>query len=995
MKTKLLLFLSVFGFAFLNAQNNGVHYSTDPHEVRFIKNAKINDDLTKQAQLRQGEPWQNFRAQHGIWNVKFNEASAMPHRAFGQPIQGVGSNELETAQNFIEQNLNGFGVNEIDLEFSAINSNAKHSWVNFKQTYEGLDVLWSRLVVKVTPDQKVIMFGADVYTDIEIATLPGLSHSEALAGATAGLENITFESINPELSILPIEQNGDVLFHLVYTGEIHTLDQFEMPAHYFTIVDANSGEVLYRQNKVRSCGPGCSHDSEEELVVVNAHVTGTGFLEDPSNPSETLNMPNVEISINGTTFNADPMGNLFTNENGPIDATVTLQGLYSRVVNDISNQTPSLSVTLLEGDNEVSFDADANINEISAYHSVNAIHDYMKTILPSFTGMDFQLTTNVDINQQTCNAFYDGSSINFYVDLADGTCVALSKIADVVYHEYGHGINDNFYDELNSNFQNGGMNEGYADVWAFAPNIDPILGDGLNPQDPDDFVRRYDVEPKVYPEDLVGQVHADGEIIAGAWWDLYEDLGNDMDATMEIFALAYPGLQAATPNGNEGQAYFDVLVDALQADDDDGDLSNGTPNSNAITMAFAEHGITLISNAELTHDDLLFATVDEGILIEASLNIDADFIEFLQAARLYYKINNAADWTVVDMTNVGGDDYEATIPAQPLGTVVQYYLTAVDINGIEASTLPIAANKPTNENIPYFIMVGFEEQASHDSDFNSDWGDWETGLPTDNATTGMWEENVPIGSDNGTVAPDEQNTPGGELCFLTGQSGSPGDAIGANDVDAGTTTLVSPVIDVSGMTNPAFSYYRWYTNSPPSGANPGADWWQGFVSDDGGNTWIELDVTTQSDASWRRYAFRVQDYVDITDEFRMKFHVSDSIRPGQNLDGGSLVEGAMDDIVLWDNATGIGIDETSLDAEVAIYPNPVQDVLVVDLTIDQVEGLNVEILNSLGQIVERRNFGNISGFRKIELNVSDLSSGQYQLRFISGNKTLTRPFNKR
>ena len=994
MKSKLLLFIGLFGLMSLNAQNNGLHLSIDPYEVRFVKDAKITPDLNKQALLRQSLAWQNFRAENGAWNVKFNEASALPHRAFGQPIQGNGSSEYETALNFIDDYLQDFGLNELDLVYTNSFSNTKHSWVNFSQKYEGLDVLWSRMVVKVTPDQKVIMFGCDVYTDINISTEAMIDPASALNIAKADFSETTYSYIEPELAILPIEENGDFVFHLVYTGEVHIEDQFEMPYHYYTIIDANNGEILYRQNKVHACGPGCSHEGEN-IVAVNAQVTGTGYLDDPSNALQELNMPNIEIEINGTTYNADASGNLVTAENGPIDATVRLEGLYSRVVNDITNQTPSISTTLMEGDNAISFDMDANVNEISAYHSVNVIHDYMKSILPSFTGMDIQLTTNVDIDQQTCNAFYDGSSINFYVDLDDGTCVALSKVADVVYHEYGHGINNTFYQNLGSNFQNGGMNEGYADVWAFAPNEDPILGDGLNPMDDSDFVRRYDVEPKVYPEDLVGQVHADGEIIAGAWWDLYEDLGNDMDATMDLFALAYPGLQANTFNGNEGQAYFDVLVDALQADDDDGDLSNGTPNSNAITSAFAEHGITLISNAQLTHDDLLSAPVDEGIVIEASLNIDADFIEFLQSARLYYKINDAADWTQVDMDNVGGDDYEATIPAQPLGTVIQYYVTAIDINDIEASTLPIAANKLDNPNIPFFILVGFEEQEVHDSDSNSDWGDWQTGLPSDNATTGIWEENVPVGSENGTVAPDEQNTPGGELCFLTGQSNGPGDAIGANDVDDGTTTLVSPVIDVSDMTNPTFTYYRWYTNSPPSGANPDADWWQGFISDDGGDNWVELDVTKQSDASWRRYAFRVTDYVDITDEFMMKFHVSDSIRPGQNLDGGSLVEGALDDIVMWDNATGIGIDETVLDADVSIYPNPAIDVLTIDINIENAERLNLEIINSLGQIVERRNFANVVGFRKIEINVNDLSSGQYQLRLLSGNKSLSRSFNKR
>ena len=47
-----------------------------------------------------------------------------------------------------------------------------------------------------------------------------------------------------------------------------------------------------------------------------------------------------------------------------------------------------------------------------------------------------------------------------------GGCNSMAQIGDVVYHEYGHGINDKFYQSLGGSFNNGGMGEGYADIWA-------------------------------------------------------------------------------------------------------------------------------------------------------------------------------------------------------------------------------------------------------------------------------------------------------------------------------------------------------------------------------------------------------------------------------------------------------------------------------------------------------------------------------------------------
>jgi hypothetical protein len=84
--------------------------------------------------------------------------------------------------------------------------------------------------------------------------------------------------------------------------------------------------------------------------------------------------------------------------------------------------------------------------------------------------------------------------------------------------------------------------------------LNPVLGQGFFLDDANSSVRRYDQGPKVYPVDITGQVHNDGEIICGAWWDTYLLLGNDMTTTLELFSAAFPGLQADVANGNEGQA---------------------------------------------------------------------------------------------------------------------------------------------------------------------------------------------------------------------------------------------------------------------------------------------------------------------------------------------------------------------------------------------------------------------------------------------------------
>jgi hypothetical protein len=70
-------------------------------------------------------------------------------------------------------------------------------------------------------------------------------------------------------------------------------------------------------------------------------------------------------------------------------------------------------------------------------------------------------------------------------------------------------------------------------------------------------------------------------------------------------------------------------------------------------------------------------------------------------------------------------------------------------------------------------------------------------------------------------------------------------------------------------------------------------------------------------------AFRVADVVELTPEFRMRFIASDSLRLGDYLDGGSLVEAAVDDIILYDLAVPQSVsepDEAGITA--LVMPNP-------------------------------------------------------------------------
>jgi hypothetical protein len=681
----------------------------------------------------------------------------------------------------------------------------------------------------------------------------------------------------------------------------------------------------------------------------------------------------MRINVGGTNYYTDDTGYVGLSNTSPVTGTAYLEGLWVDV--RTAGTTPSWTVSLNPGANNLTADNNSDIKQRTVFHSVNVVHDYMKSKFPTFTGMDNALPANVDL-AGTCNAFYDGSSINFYA--AGGGCNATSLVADVCYHEYGHGINDKFYQSIGASWDNGAMGEGYADLWGMGITGSDTLGIGFFQNNPTGFVREYAVDKKVYPQDLVGEVHADGEIICGAWWDTYKNMGN-LQQMMDLLAETY--YSGVTDfDGNEGTLFPAILLEALTADDNDGNLQNGTPNYCAIASGFAIHGITLTGVASITHSELL---VNSAL---APITVDA-VVQGLGSGSIvkgYYRVGGSGPWNLFAMNNTAGNNYQGSIPPQPEGVIVEYYMGIEDNCGTFLGVMPQAANDTIAPNIPYYILIGFTELLYED--FDTNFGNWLTGLPSDNNTTGTWIIDIPVPSYVGTalVQTDDDFTPGGLFCALTGNASSPSDGAGTNDVDGGATTLQTPAYDLSSYTNPAFTFHRWYSND--QGATPGTDFWQVYISGDGIN-YVPVENTKVADHSWRRFAFKVLDYITPTSTVTLRFVAEDA-------NSGSLIEAAVDDLKLWD-ALSTGISEAPELGEVNVYPNPAGEEFYVGIQLSEAENVNVSVLNSLGQVVFNQSIEAVPGLNEVTVSTDGFASGMYQVRVISGTSATVKKITVR
>ncbi len=245
-----------------------------------------------------------------------------------------------------------------------------------------------------------------------------------------------------------------------------------------------------------------------------------------------------------------------------------------------------------------------------------------------------------------------------------------------------------------------------------------------------------------------------------------------------------------------------------------------------------------------------------------------------------FHVDTGSGFQQIALIPDSADSFIATFPAtMECPTSVEYFVS-FDLQSGTTVTAPSGASST-------FIALAADEVDLDDLyDFETSIG-FSAGAPGDDATTGVWVRVDPVGTD---AQPEDDNTANGTLAWITGQ-GAPGGALGANDIDGGTTSLVSNQIDLSTTELATISYARWYSNN--TGNAPNADVFEVFVSDDDGQSYVLVETVGPAGAGtsggWIETGFNVGDFVDLTSTVRVKFVASD-------LGDGSIVEAGIDDV---------------------------------------------------------------------------------------------------
>jgi MYXO-CTERM domain-containing protein len=417
--------------------------------------------------------------------------------------------------------------------------------------------------------------------------------------------------------------------------------------------------------------------------------------------------------------------------------------------------------------------------QLDAFIYANQVKQFAKARLdPTLAYLDQQLSVNVNETSGSCNAYSTGDDLHFFPQ-TPGLCENTGRMADVVYHEFGHSLHRHSIIPGVGQFD-GGMSEGVADTLAVSMLGDPGFARGFRFDDAP--LRQLNpLDKKVWPRDADGEVHDDGEIYGETMWDLRANLethlGNEAGFA-QFLQIYYSTVQRAVDIPS-------CFAEALVADDDDGDLANGTPHDCDIIAAFAAHGLFdpgIIGGVAAPVRNGFVITVDPPPQAVASCHAPS-----VVSGEVRWRLRGSQSEQVPLALTDG--TLAATIPTQPDGSVVEYAVRLALSSGAVQSF-------PDNLADPFYQFYVGKVTPIWCADFETGAEGW-----THDTTPGdqdRWEIAAPSGQGGG---PRAAYAGASVLGIALTRGGS--------YAARATTRALSPMIDLHGNIDVHLQYYRW------------------------------------------------------------------------------------------------------------------------------------------------------------------------------------------
>jgi hypothetical protein len=709
------LLLSTAAFAMVGGEPDRL---APGERIHRIAHSGAQDRLDAQAS------WQDFLARRGgTWSALWDEATGTPVRFWGtgwavdadQLATDAGAFRLGAALLAEEHALLG-DLDLADLSPRAVDRGQGITTVTWARTWRGLPVEQARVSLRFKHGRFVMgqfesLPGIDDTLRDEI---PDVDPKEAFATAVDAMGWVPAQATQvnaPSPVVYPIASAVSVEYRLAWKLE---LSSQTTPSRRFVWVDAHTGEMLAFREQVR---------------FLSAEVAAQHDDRYPGNGTTTSPMAHAQLEIDGLEATADGDGVFTTDATG--SAVWTAGSRYFRLLTADGESPAQFGDTLTEDGQTLLAVADDDLDAVKLRRvlaqldtsvAAHRARDRALAINPYFGWAGQRVDATVNSTEMTCNAWFDGD-INFVVQ-ADG-CNNTGRVMDVVAHEYGHGFHA--YSIVNgAGSFDGALSEGMGDYMAATISGDPATARGFFVGS-DQPLRDIEIN-RVWPDDI-GEIHQTGRIVAGALWDARKALVAVLGEEAGI-AHADQLFWAVASRASDIPTSY---VEALLADDDNGDLGDGTPNKCLIDDTFGMHGLGPAAAADglfaIDHAPPVGARADQQIGLTARVTLSRPECSAGEVSEvLVHWSRGDEEPSTVRMDAQDLDSFALDLPGVEAGTEVRYALEVIDANGQIAGRLPQGSITD-----PWYAVFVGDADVIFESDFEDDDGGFTHELLVGNA----------------------------------------------------------------------------------------------------------------------------------------------------------------------------------------------------------------------------------------------------------------------
>jgi len=724
--------------------------------------------------------WMALAATGGHWQAAWDPATGVPRQIWGSLAAPRANDDAAVAEQIARAMLAAHvdllapGASASDFQLVSNTSDGKIRSVGFFQYAGGRRVVGGQVSFWFQNDRLFVMT-SEALPHVTVATTYARMANLATR-ATATLRAAV------ALPAAPVVANGDdVIVPLVADGGVlgyrlaspYTIDG-GADGKYLAFVDPASAGVIAVQQ-------------------LNDYATGTveylGTNRYPGRGRVPYPAPRAHVSVANLGETTDDAGTVTWDGTAQVTVATSTEGDLVGIadsVNPIGTGNFALDPSgMLVWDASAVVETDAQVN---AYINASQAKAFVRAnVDPAMTTLDDQIKVNVNIAQD-CNAFFDGAALNFFHRTT--MCENTALIQDVVYHEYGHRVHSAEVIQ-GVGAVDGAMGEGVADTLAVNITGDSGMGRGffftdaaLRELDPPDKEWRWPID--------IGEIHHTGMIIGGTYWDLRKALIAELGQTAGealVLKLYVGALRRSVDIPTS-------LIATLAADDDDGDITNGTPHECEIRAAYGLHGLRTVSgsvDAPGQIDDDTVTSVPLAITVGGLSSRCAS--DALGTTTLSWSaiINGDPKSAQVTATTTAPGQYAATLPlAAHDDTIFQVLVGFADGS---VFTLPDNLADPYYQTYTGHVIPLYCTDFETDDPFANGWVGTTTGSAS-NVSTWSW----------GTPASGLENPHAAfSGTHVLAQN------LNGNYAPSTTSTLSLPPIDVGKYTDVRLQYRRWLT----------------------------------------------------------------------------------------------------------------------------------------------------------------------------------------